>query len=165
MPFPISIANCINIGLPDQNDARRVIEGVREAVRQEHTKDVTDVEESIIFTGRALFSRTNQLAGIGSGEIRFSQHHREITIYYRLSLLKPLIIAGIAVVCLFVLPSAVMAKKAPRFSEAVGPMGLVWLLYGGAQYLALRFRFPRFLRAAAERALHAPRNSYDCKNA
>lgn len=158
MPFPVSIENYVKICLQDEADGTRVIEGVRGAIRKERSKDITDERDSIIFAGEAFgtgfFNKWSPLSGIGSGEIRFLQHNKEITIYYRLSLLQPLIIFGAAVVFLFVLLPALMATRTAPFSESVGPTALVWFLLSSVQYLVLRSRFPRFIRAAATRSLH-----------
>lgn len=148
MPFPFSSSGTIEITTHEAASLQSIVSAIENAIRDSKPTNLS-VKDAVLSFRAGVFRLVNggnQLVSIGSGEIRLSQRGELVLIDYRISFVQMFIFVSMMVV-----PYVFVAQAPLEF--IVG----VWLwLFGGNYFLTL-YRFPRFLRAAAEKAPQNPR--------
>jgi hypothetical protein len=149
MPFPFSSSGTIEITTHEAASLKPIVSAVENAIRDSKPTNLSVKDGVISFRAGAfrLVNGGNQLVSIGSGEIRFSQRDELVLIDYRISFVHMFIFVSL----FFGLPYVFLPQAHLEFSVA----GWLWLF--GGNYLLTLYRFPRFLRAAAEKAPQNPR--------
>ncbi len=151
MPFPFSAQGTIVLESHAGIDLAQIISAVEAAIQDAKPTSMVRHEETLTFRAGLfrLVSNWNQLVAITSGELRFSQDSHKVNILYNISFIQLLVATTVLVTVIFgVLPG--VFENGPNVP--LGFVLLAWLwLFGGNYFLTL-FRFPRFVRAAAERS-------------
>lgn len=116
---------------------------VESALREAKAKKLAVKPGEISFRGGIFrfVDSLNQLSAISSGKILFSQQGDLVLIQYRISFLQMLIGVTLMVGLMFG-----YFARAPHEFLVFG-----WLWIFGGNYFTTLYRFPRFLRAAAEK--------------
>ena len=152
MPFPLSAQGAIEVPLTRAEDAERLIKALETALRNESASEMSRHANELTFRGGIfrLVSNWNQLVAITSGLVRFSFSADHARIEYRITFTQMLALVP-AMLAFFCLP----ALSAPRFEFPPWPFFVLiaaWLF--GGNYFMTRYRFPRFLRRAAQTVLN-----------
>ena len=148
MPFPFSSRGTIEITTHGAASLPPIVSAIENAIRDSKPTSLS-VKDGVVSFRAGVFrfvNNWNQLISISSGEIRLSQRGELVLIDYRISFVQMFIIVSMMVGLIFG-----FVAQAPLGFVVVG-----WLwLFGGNYFLTL-YRFPRFLRAAAEKAIQNP---------
>lgn len=148
MPFPISSSGSISVPADSPDSLRAVTLAVEGTFRESNIDFYRKKEDTIEIIGgsfRCIFGR-NQRVTIDSGEIRITQQDALIQIHYRISFVRGLLLSSIIIGILF----GYLARV------SVGVLIMLWLIVIGGNHLVTIYGFPRFLRAAAEKAVLPP---------
>jgi len=143
MPFPFSSSGTLEIHAPGEASLTAIVAAVEDALRGAHAKKLCVKDGEISFRG-GLFGfggRWNQLLAISFGQIRFARQGDLVLIHYRISFLQMLVVVTAVV--------GLMLGYVDRAPYKIVVFGWLWL-FGGNYFIAL-YRFPRFIRAAAEK--------------
>ncbi len=148
MPFPFSSRGTIEITTHGTASLPPIVSAIENAIRDSKPTSLS-VKDGVVSFRAGVFrfvNNWNQLVSISSGEIRLSQRGELVLIDYRISFVQMFIIVSMMVGLIFG-----FVAQAPLGFVVVG-----WLwLFGGNYFLTL-YRFPRFLRAVAEKATQNP---------
>jgi len=150
MPFPFSLEGTVAI---EKVDLAPTMSAVETALRKAKPKGIRRDGAKITFRAGIfrlrLMTNWNQLIPIGSGELLFSQEGDSVLIHYSVSLVE--LFATITLMLVFMLGIVpILAGAHTLVPLAFLPVGWLWLF--GMNYLTTKFRFPRFLRIAGEKA-------------
>ena len=134
-----------------ESDLSQVVYGIDVALHRAKATSLVSDPEQIAFRGGFFrwVGSGNQLVAIGSGKLMFSERDNSIDIIYRLSFMHLFIVVTGIIAIVFVLPNALWGDLR---SLAGFPLG-AWLWLFGGNYVLTIFRFPRFIRTAAENSL------------
>jgi len=143
MPFPFSSSGTIEIHASGPSASKRIVLGVTSAIRNCEPGSLL-VENDVVSFRAGIFcfvGNWNQLVHISSGKISSSQQGVFTTIHYRISFMQWFLVSSFMVGLVFIMGC---------------PFELViffWIVvYGGKAGHAF-YRFPRFLRMAAEKTI------------
>ncbi len=145
MPFPFTATETV-VTIPCQPaDLPRMIDAVETALKGQKGSALSRSSHGLTFRGGLLrfVSGWNQLAAIGSGKLDFALSEGRVSITCRLSFVQFLVATAVIVALVF----GVLVKP------GIGFLAFAWLWIFGGNYLIARYRFPRFIRAAADSAL------------
>lgn len=148
MPFPFSLEGTVAI---EMADLASTISAVETAMRKARPSALTRDGAKITFRAGVfrLVSNWNQLVSIGSGELLFSQEDSRVLIHYSVSLVELFVTVTLLLLIMFgIVP--LLAGGHTLWPLGFLPLGWLWLF--GMNYLTTKFRFPRFLRKAGEKA-------------
>jgi hypothetical protein len=148
MPFPFSNSGTIEVISHEAASIQPIVLAIENAIRDSKPTSLR-LNDGVLTYRAGVFrfvNNWNHLVSIGSGEIRFSQQGELVLIHYRISFVQMFIIVSVMVGLVFG-----FVAQAPLGSIVLG-----WLWLFGGNYLITLYRFPRFLRAAAEKARHTP---------
>lgn len=144
MPFPFSNSGTIEVISHEAASLQPIVSAIENAIRDSKPTSLS-VKDGVLSFRAGVFrfvNNWNDLVSIGSGEIRLSQRGERVLIHYRISFVQMFIIVSVMVGLIFG-----FVAQAPLGFIVVG-----WLWLFGGNYLITLYRFPRFLRAAAEKA-------------
>ena len=143
MPFPISSNRTLEIHAPGEASLPAIQAAVENALNEAKAKTLSVKPGEISFRGGIFrfVDGWNQLGAISSGQIRFSKQDDLVLIQYRISFLQMLVGVTFMVGLMFG-----YFARAPHEYLVFG-----WLWIFGGNYLITLYRFPRFLREAAEK--------------
>lgn len=148
MPFPFTANIAIPMGPCHADDLERVMYQVESALRAEKPTRLERTGQSITFGGGPFrfVPGHNRLVATGSGKIDFIVTEGRLTIDCGLSYVQLFVAVTLLVALVFGLAgSAVGGGK--------GFCLVAWLWLFGGNCLISRYRFPRFIKAAAEKAM------------
>jgi hypothetical protein len=150
MPFPFLLEGTVAI---EMVDLASTMSAVETALRKAKPGAITRDGAKIIFRAGLfrfwLMTNWNLLVPIGSGELLFSQEGDRVLIHYSVSLVE-LFVA--VTVMLLVMLGIVPLLAGERTLAPLGFLPVAWLWLFGMNYLTTKFRLPRFLRRAGEKA-------------
>ena len=143
MPFPISSNRTLEIHAPGEGSLQAIVAAVEEALREAKAKKLSVKPGEISFRGGIFrfVDGLNQLSAISSGRIRFTRQDDRVLIHYHISFLQMLVGVTLMVGLMFG-----YFARAPYETVVFG-----WLWIFGGNYFTTLYRFPQFLRAAAEK--------------
>lgn len=143
MPFPISSNRTLEIHAPGEACLPEIEAAVKDALLEAKAKQLSVKPGEICFRGGMfrLVNGHNQLLAISSGKILFTRQGDFVLIRYRISFMQMLVLVTAMVGLVFG-----YFAHAPHEFLVFG-----WLWIFGGNYFSTLYRFPRFLRAAAEK--------------
>ena len=139
------------------------MDAVEQALRDVRASAVRRKHDSIAFRAGVFRFVTswNILGPISSGLLRFTRGDRAVDIRYRLSFVQMFIIVTVMLAALKLgsWPWGQLGTRTPWL-----PLLFGWCWLFGANYLITIFRFPAFLRTAAERVATHDANTHATRN-
>ena len=148
MPFPISSSGSISVPADSPDSLLAVTQAVEDALREAKARNIRTSGETILF--RAGIFRWgvgwHPLRHVGDGELTITERSSLIIIHYHVIFVEMLIVLSVGAVLHILLPS----------ESTYMPVRITWVCVFIANYLVGNYRFPRFLRAATEKAVLPP---------
>ncbi|MCX6851525.1 MAG: hypothetical protein NTY98_21700 [Verrucomicrobia bacterium] len=143
MPFPISSNRTLEIHAPGEACLPAIEAAVKEALIEAKAEDLSVKPGEICFRGGMfrLVNGHNQLLAISAGKICFTRQGALVLIRYRISFVQMMIVVTAMVGLVF----GCFAHAPYEFLVS----GWLWIF--GGNYFSTLYRFPRLLRAAAEK--------------
>lgn len=153
MSFPLSACGSFELNVKSPSDVQKVLSGLASAIDSQKPFHLKCGVDEIWFRGGVFrfVSSLNQLAPITSGNIKLLPAVRTLRIEYKISFVELFIISLVLVIIGFgVIPNRSITKTHLEMILSLLPL---WAWLFGCSYCVARFRFPGFLRRAAENAL------------
>jgi hypothetical protein len=133
-------------------DLERVIGAIEQAIRAAKPTAIFRRDGEITFHAGCfrVVGNWNQLIPIGVGQLRFSPQENRVEIFYRISFFQFFVVTAILTLIVFgLVPWMASGMKA---TPPIGVILLLFLWIFGGNCVITLFRFPHFLKKAAEGA-------------